>query len=103
MLCFPSDTEVSMKAAVYDRYGPADVDTPVPKDNEVRVRIHATTICAADWRLRKADPFLVRFMNGLWTPKRHILGAEFAGTIESVGKNVTRFRAGDEVFGNTGF
>ena len=98
-----------MKAAVYDRYGPpdvvhvADVETPVPKDNEVFVRIHATTVCAADWRLRKADPFLVRFMNGLWKPKRHILGAEFAGTIESVGGNVTRFRAGDDVFGNTGF
>jgi len=100
---------MSMKAAVYDRYGPpdvvhvVDVDTPVPKENEVRVRIHATTICAADWRLRKADPFLVRFMNGLWKPKRRMLGAEFAGTVESVGKNVTRFRPADEVFGNTGF
>jgi NADPH:quinone reductase-like Zn-dependent oxidoreductase len=98
-----------MKAAVYNRYGPpdvvhvADVDTPVPKDNEVLVRIHATTVCAADWRLRKADPFLVRMFNGVWRPKRHILGAEFAGTIESVGKNVTRFRAGDDVFGSTGF
>jgi NADPH:quinone reductase-like Zn-dependent oxidoreductase len=98
-----------MRAAVYNRYGPpdvvhvADVETPVPKDNEVLVRIHATTICAADWRLRKADPFLVRMFNGLRRPKRHILGAEFAGTIESVGKKVTRFRAGDDVFGNTGF
>src|SRR5437588_724821 len=98
-----------MKAAVYNRYGPpevvhvTDVETPVPNDNEVRVRIHATTVCAADWRLRKADPFLVRMFNGLWRPKTHVLGAEFAGTIESVGRNVTRFRAGDDVFGSPGF
>src|SRR5438105_1860643 len=98
-----------MKAAVYNRYGPPDVvhvedvATPVHKDNEVLVRIHATTICAADWRLRKADPFLVRLFNGLWRPRRHILGAELAGTIEAVGKSVTRFRAGDDVFGSTGF
>lgn len=98
-----------MKAAVYDRYGPpevvriADVATPVPKDNEVLVRIRATTVAAADWRLRKADPFVVRFFNGFWAPRRRILGTEFAGTIESVGKNVKRFRPGDDVFGSTGF
>src|SRR5437016_6852349 len=98
-----------MKAAVFTRYGPPDVleikdvEKPVPRDNEVLVRIHATTICAADWRLRKADPFLVRMFNGFVTPKRRILGTEFAGTIESVGKKVMRFRAGDEVFGSTGF
>jgi NADPH:quinone reductase-like Zn-dependent oxidoreductase len=97
-----------MKAAVYDRYGPpevvriADLATPVPKDDEVLVRIRATTVAAADWRLRKADPFVVRFFNGFWGPRRRILGTEFAGTIESVGKNVTRFRPGDDVFGSTG-
>ena len=98
-----------MKAAVYRRYGPPDVvhveDVPKPssRDNEVLVRVHATTVAAADWRMRKADPFFVRLMTGLWRPKKPILGMEFSGTVESVGSSVTRFRAGDQVFGSTGF
>jgi NADPH:quinone reductase-like Zn-dependent oxidoreductase len=99
-----------LKAAVRTRYGPPevlqikDVEKPVPGDNDVLVRIAATTVCAADWRLRKADPFFIRFITGLWVPKKiPILGMEFAGTIESVGKTVTKFAVGDQVFGATGF
>jgi NADPH:quinone reductase-like Zn-dependent oxidoreductase len=98
-----------LKAAVYRRYGPPevlqieDVEKPVPRDNEVLVRIHAATVCAADWRFRKADPFLIRLINGLWRPtKINILGVEFAGRVESVGQAVTGFREGDDVFGGTG-
>jgi NADPH:quinone reductase-like Zn-dependent oxidoreductase len=93
-----------MKAAVYNSYGSPDVlhiedvEKPVPKDNEVLARVYAATVSPADWRFRKADPFFVRFMNGLWRPKKiHILGMEFAGKVESMGKAVTRFAGADEV------
>jgi NADPH:quinone reductase-like Zn-dependent oxidoreductase len=96
-----------MRAAVYHRYGPPEVvrieevPKPAPRDDEVLIRVHATTVCAADWRLRKADPFLARFLNGLLRPKRHgILGMEFSGTIEAVGAGVSRFSPGEEVFGS---
>jgi len=99
-----------VKAALYHRYGPpgvvqiASVDKPSPKDGEVLVRIRATTICTPDWRFRKADPFFIRFFNGLWRPKKiTILGIELAGEVESVGQAVTKFRPGDQVFGGTGF
>jgi len=86
-----------MKAAVYRRgvVQVEDVEKPVPKDNEVLVRIHAATICAADYRL-KSLPFI-----GLMKGK--ILGMELAGIVESVGQAVTRFRPGDQIFGGTGF
>ena len=91
-----------MKAAVYRRGAVQieDVEKPVPKDNEVLVRIHAATICAADYRL-KSFPFLLAWIIGLRNGK--ILGMELAGTVESVGKAVTRLRPGDQVFGGTGF
>lgn len=98
-----------MKAAVFDRYGGpevvriAEVETPEPRANDVLVRVHATTICAPDWRFRAAKPFFVRMVSGLWTPKLRILGLEFSGRIDAVGANVTRFRPGDDVFGSAGF
>lgn len=98
-----------MKASVYAKYGSADVlkltdvDKPEPGDHEVLIRIYATTVSSADCRLRKADPFAVRFFNGLARPKRiNILGNEFAGEIEATGKNVEQFRKGDQVFGQAG-
>ncbi|HXL98974.1 MAG TPA: NAD(P)-dependent alcohol dehydrogenase [Rhizomicrobium sp.] len=98
-----------MKAAVYRRYGAPDVlqiedvEKPVPKDNEILVRVHATTVCAADVRFRKADPLFLRFLNGLSRPKKiNILGMEFSGSVESVGSSVTGFGKGDPVFGSAG-
>ena len=92
-----------MKAAVYEGRNVVqikDVEKPVPKDNEVLVRVHATTICAADYRLR-GFPSVFGWIIGLREGK--ILGMELAGTVESVGPAVTRLRPGDQVFGGTGF
>jgi NADPH:quinone reductase-like Zn-dependent oxidoreductase len=96
-----------MKAMVYTEYGPPDVlqleevDKPTPKDDEVLVKVLATSINYPDWSLLRGDPFLIRLMaGGLLKPKNTILGADIAGRVEAVGRNVKQFQPGDEVFGD---
>src|SRR2546421_7719228 len=98
----------TMKAIVYTKYGSPDVlqlkevAKPTPKDNEVLVKVHAASVNAGDWHLLRANPFLMRLMGyGLLKPKYRILGSDIAGRVAVVGRNVTQFQAGDEVFGNT--
>jgi 2-desacetyl-2-hydroxyethyl bacteriochlorophyllide A dehydrogenase len=97
-----------MKAIVYTHYGPPDVlkleevEKPTPQDNEVLVKVHATSVNAGDWHLLRGKPFLMRLMGfGLLKPKNKILGSDIAGRVEAVGRNVKQFQTGDEVFGNT--
>lgn len=95
-----------MKASIYTQYGAPgvlqikEIDKPIPKDNEVLIKIHATTVNRTDCGFRKPEyPIIIRPINGFFKPKRTILGSEFAGQIESVGKDVKTFLAGDKVFG----
>lgn len=98
-----------MRAVVHDRYGPPEVlrieevERPVPHDDEVLVRIHATTVSRSDCGWRGADPFFIRVFTGLLRPRRRILGSELAGEVEGVGSTVTKFAVGDQVFGLRGF
>src|SRR5688572_9824535 len=94
-----------MRAAVHTRYGPPDVvrirdvDAPVPRENEVLVRVHATTVNRTDCAYRAGTPWIVRFFTGLRRPRVTIMGTEFAGTVEAVGADVTTFEIGERVFG----
>ena len=94
-----------MKAITYTQYGSPDVlqfkevEKPAPGEDEVLVKIHAASVNAADWHLMRGTPFLARLANGLQKPKNTKLGADVAGRVEAVGRNVTQFQGGDEVFG----
>jgi NADPH:quinone reductase-like Zn-dependent oxidoreductase len=98
-----------MRAVVLDRYGPPDVlrldevERPVPEDNQVLVKVRATTVNRTDCGLRAAKPFISRYFTGLVRPKRRILGSELAGEVEAVGAAVSEFAVGDHVFGVGGF
>lgn len=96
-----------MKAIVYEAYGPPDVlkleavEKPVPRDDEVLVSVHAAALNYVDWALLRGIPFLIRMMSGgLSKPKNTILGADIAGRVEAIGRGVTQFQPGDEVFGD---
>ncbi len=102
-----------MKAIVYSKYGPpnvvtlAEVQKPTPKDNEVLIRIRATTVTTGDWRARSLSMpagfgLLGRLVFGVFGPRKPILGTELAGEVEAVGSAVTRFKVGDQVFAFTG-
>ena len=95
-----------MKAIIYTRYGSPDVlqlkdvEKPIPNDDEVLVKVWAASVNALDWHMLTADIFLVRLNSGLLKPKYNIPGADIAGVVEAVGKNVSQFRPGDEVYGD---
>jgi NADPH:quinone reductase-like Zn-dependent oxidoreductase len=94
-----------MKAAVYTRYGPpdvvqiTDVEKPVSKDDEVLIKVRAASVNPLDWHFMRGEPYFVRILAGLRKPKITRLGVDLAGQVEAVGRNVTQFKPGDEVFG----
>lgn len=98
-----------MKAIVCTQYGPPELlqfkerATPVPKDNEVLIKLCAASVNPLDWRLMRGKPWFVRLFFGLLKPKSEIPGSDISGRVEAVGKDVTQFQPGDEIFGAKGF
>lgn len=96
-----------MKAILCTKYGSPnvlqlqEVEKPTPKDNEVLIKMHASSVTSGDARIRRADPFIIRLLFGFKKPRKSILGIVVAGEIESVGKSVTKFKVGDQVFGSS--
>jgi NADPH:quinone reductase-like Zn-dependent oxidoreductase len=96
-----------MKAAFFTKYGSPDVvsikevEKPIPNDNEILVKVYATTVNSGDARLRRADPFIVRLFFGLFKPSTNILGVDVAGVVEEIGKDVTLYKVGDQINGST--
>ncbi|MBK7110199.1 MAG: NAD(P)-dependent alcohol dehydrogenase [Chitinophagales bacterium] len=94
-----------MKAAIYNHYGPPDVvsiqeiDKPIPKEDEIVIKVIASTVNRTDTGLRSAQYFISRFFTGLFKPKYKVLGNEFAGVIEQIGSSVSSFKIGDRIFG----
>jgi len=95
-----------MKAIVYEKYGPPhvlqlkEIEQPVPKDNEVLIKVHATTTTPMDWHLRQPGMNVIaRMIAGPLKPKNPILGVEFAGEVEATGKDIKLFKPGDPVYG----
>jgi len=94
-----------MKAIVYNKYGPPEVlqleevEKPIPKENEVLIKMHSTTVNRTDCGFRKPEYLFVRLVSGIFKPKRKVLGSELAGEIEEIGGSVKRFSVGDQVFG----
>lgn len=94
-----------MKAIIYTQYGPPDVlqckdvETPVPGPNDVLIKVYASTVNRTDCAILRAKPFFMRFFKGLLRPKNPVLGTDFAGTIEAVGRDVDSLHVGDKVFG----
>jgi NADPH:quinone reductase-like Zn-dependent oxidoreductase len=97
-----------LKAIAYTKYGPpevlqlCEVDKPIPKDNEVLIRVYATTVTSTECMFRKGEPLFSRLFTGLRRPRITTLGEELSGEIEAIGKDVRLFRKGDYVFGSAG-
>ena len=93
-----------MKASIYRKYGPPEVlkieevERPIPKENEILVKVHATSIQYADWAFVTGKPIFMRLFTGVVKPREKILGSDIAGTVEAVGLKTTKFNIGDEVF-----